>query len=185
MMKKPWQPSLWRWLCVRILSLAIGSVVIIAICMWLRFALWSTWIAHRMPEAVKQEFARLRDNPAVNPVRYHEIIDTWYGAKFSDPSIATTDWLALCLLVLVAIPLILVLGLRAARPLSGQFSRIAMAARLVAQGKFSTRAGLENKAPSELVTLTQDFNAMTTQLERYDRELKASHVAMAHELRSP
>lgn len=185
MKKPPRQSSLWRWLCVRILSLAIGSVVIIATCMWLRFALWSTWIAHRMPDPVKKEFALLRENPAINPIRYHEIIDTWYGQKFSDPSIATTDWLALGLLVLVAIPLILVLGLRAARPLSGQFSRIAMAARAVAQGTFSTRAGLENNAPAELVILTQDFNAMTTQLERYDRELKASHVAMAHELRSP
>jgi len=185
MIKKQRQSSLWRWLCVRILSLAIGSVVIIATCMWLRFALWSTWIAHTMPDPVKKEFALLRDNPAINPVRYHDIIDTWYGLKFSDPSIATTDWLTLGLLVLVAIPLILVLGLRAARPLSGQFSRIAMAARSVAQGKFSTRTGLEKGAPVELVTLTQDFNAMTTQLERYDRELKASHVAMAHELRSP
>lgn len=43
---------------------------------------------------------------------------------------------------------------------------------------------MEN-APAELAQFTEDFNLMSRQLERYDRELRASHVAMAHELRSP
>ncbi|QYM92129.1 sensor histidine kinase [Dickeya zeae] len=177
--------SLWRWLCLRILSLAIGAVVLIATCMWLRFFVWNLWVAHKMPDAVRHEFILLRENPTLDLARYYELLSTWYGPDVFDPSIATVDWLILSLLVLVAIPLIVVLGLWAARPLSVQFSQLAMSARTVARGQFSTRARMVPGAPAELTLLTRDFNAMTAQLGRYERELHASHVAMAHELRSP
>lgn len=177
--------SLWRWICLRILSLAIGTIVVIAVCMWLRFAFWNLWVVHRMPPLVQAEFAALRDNPTANLLRYHQIIDTYFGLSFSDPSIATIDWLILVLLVLVAIPLIVVLGLWIARPLSRQFTQIAQAARSVALREFYVQAGLEKNAPAELTGLAKDFNAMTRQLENYERELRASSVAMAHELRSP
>ncbi|ACZ75752.1 MULTISPECIES: sensor histidine kinase [Dickeya] len=177
--------SLWRWLCLRILSLAIGTVVLIATCMWLRFIVWSLWVVHSMPEAVRNEFEILRANPELNRTRYYHILETWYGPKLFDLSIASEDWLILGVLVLVAIPLIVMLGLWAARPLSVQFSQLAVAAREVARGQFSTRARMVPGAPAELTLLTRDFNAMTAQLERYERELHASHVAMAHELRSP
>lgn len=36
-----------------------------------------------------------------------------------------------------------------------------------------------------MVSFAADFNSMTGQLARYEKELRASHVAMAHELRSP
>ncbi|AJC65329.1 sensor histidine kinase [Dickeya zeae] len=177
--------SLWRWLCLRILSLAIGAVVLIATCMWLRFFVWNLWVMHKMPDAVRHEFILLRENPTLDLARYYELLSTWFGPDVFDPSIATVDWLILSLLVLVAIPLIVVLGLWAARPLSVQFSQLAMSARMVARGQFSTRARMVPGAPAELTLLTRDFNAMTAQLERYERELHASHVAMAHELRSP
>ncbi|MEI7256596.1 sensor histidine kinase [Dickeya dadantii] len=177
--------SLWRWLCIRILSLAIGTVVLIATCMWLRFVIWNLWVRHTMPEAVRHEFTALQINPDLNRTRYYEILDTWYGPKSFDLSIVSEDWLILGVLVLVAIPLIVMLGLWAARPLSVQFSQLAMSARAVARGQFATRARTVPGAPAELTLLTQDFNAMTAQLERYERELHASHVAMAHELRSP
>ena len=177
--------SLWRWICLRILSLAIGTVVVIAACMWLRFAIWNIWIVEHMPKTVQQEFALLRQKPELNLNRYHQIIDTYFGLSFSDPSIATTDWLILIILVLVAIPLIVLLGLWVARPLSRQFTQIAVAARAVSQRQFYAHAGLEPEAPIELTRLAHDFNAMTRQLENYERELRASNVAMAHELRSP
>lgn len=177
--------SLWRWICLRILSLAIGTVVVIAACMWLRFAIWNIWIVEHMPKTVQQEFVLLRQKPELNLNRYHQIIDTYFGLSFSDPSIATTDWLILIILVLVAIPLIVLLGLWVARPLSRQFTQIAVAARAVSQRQFYAHAGLEPEAPIELTRLAHDFNAMTRQLENYERELRASNVAMAHELRSP
>lgn len=149
--------SLWRWICLRILSLAIGTVVVIAACMWLRFAIWNIWVVEHMPKTVQQEFARLRQNPELDLNRYHQIIDTYFGLSFSDPSIATTDWLILIILVLVAIPLIVLLGLWVARPLSRQFTQIAVAARAVSQRQFYAHAGLEPEAPIELTRLAHDF----------------------------
>lgn len=184
-MKTLQQQTLWRWICVRILALAIGSVVVIAVCMWLRFAVQSLWNLHRMPPALREEFSVLRTHPETNPARFHEIVDTWWGLRYSDPSIASADWLTVGILVGVMIPFIVLLGLRAARPLSLQFSQLAAAARVVSAGDFSARVAQVDSAPLEMVRFTQDFNAMMQQLARYDRELRASHVAMAHELRSP
>ncbi|TPG64923.1 sensor histidine kinase [Ewingella americana] len=177
--------SLWRWICVRILSLAIGTVILIAFCMWLRYAVWYFYAVDSMSPQVRQEFAQLSQNPSENTARYHSIIDTYFGEKATDPSISSSDWLMLAILVLVAIPLIVILGLKAARPLSNQFSQIAMAAKAVARGEFSKRAGIEKQAPNELTQLAEDFNSMTAQLERYENELRDSNAAMAHELRSP
>ena len=184
-MKTLQQQTLWRWICVRILALAIGSVVVIAVCMWLRFTVQSLWNLHRMPPALREEFDLLRTHPEINPARFHEIVDTWWGIRYSDPSIASADWLTVGTLVGVMIPFIVVLGLRAARPLALQFSRLAAAAGDVAAGDFSARAEQVDSAPLEMARFTQNFNAMMQQLARYDRELRASHVAMAHELRSP
>lgn len=143
------------------------------------------WVQHRMPEAVRQEFLHLRENPDLNRIRYHEIIDDWYGLQFSDPSIASTDWLTLGGLVLFVTPLIIMLGLLAARPLARQFGLLTRASAAIAQGRFTTRSKMDASAPSELMLFTQNFNTMAERLERYDRELRASHVAAAHELRSP
>lgn len=177
--------SLWRWICVRILALAIGSVVVIALCMWLRFAIENLWVLHHMPAAMREEFYVLRNNPELNLARFHEIVDQGWGASYSDPSIASADWIMVGILVVVVIPFIAILGLKAARPLSSQFSHLAQAARAVTQGDFNTQAVPVNNAPAELVQFTDDFNVMMRQLSRYEGELRASNVAMAHELRSP
>ncbi|QDI08910.1 Signal transduction histidine-protein kinase BaeS [Klebsiella electrica] len=177
--------SLWRWICARILALAIGSVIVIATCMWLRYAVQNYWIMGRMPAAVRQEFLTLSQNPQANPARFHNIVDTWWGLSYSTPSIASADWVTVALLVLVMIPFIVVMGLKHARPLALQFSRLRDAAKDVANGQFGRQAELIKDAPAEMVSFATDFNTMTRQLARYEKELRASHVAMAHELRSP
>lgn len=184
-MKNLAQQSLWRWICVRILALAIGTVIIIALCMWLRYAVQTVWILHAMPAPVRAEFLLLKENPEINPTRFHEIVDTWWGLSYSTPSIASTDWILVSVLVLVMIPFIVFMGLRYARPLTLQFSRLRDAAEEVTQGTFGAQAELVKEAPAEMVRFASDFNGMTRQLARYERELRASHVAMAHELRSP
>ena len=138
-----------------------------------------------MSPALRAEFYVLRDNPELNLARFHQIVDAGWGARYSDPSIASADWMMVGILVVVVIPFIVFFGLKAARPLSSQFSELAQVAKAVARGDFSTRARSVKYAPSELVQFTDDFNAMMLQLSRYERELRASHVAMAHELRSP
>lgn len=179
------QQTLWRWICMRILALAIGSVVLIAFSMWLRFVIQNVWVLSHMSAAQRAELAILMKDPEHYLARFHAVIDAGWGISYSKPNIASTDWLTLAILVAIAIPIIVILGLRAARPLSVQFSRLAAAAASVARGEFGARAGTVDNAPAELARFTDDFNAMSQQLERYDRELRASHVAMAHELRSP
>ncbi|MFU9135848.1 ATP-binding protein [Erwinia tasmaniensis] len=184
-MKTPQQQTLWRWICLRVLTLAIGSVVLIAFSMWLRFVIQNLWVLHHMPPAKRREFALLLEHPERDLARFHHLMDTGWGISYSAPNVASADWLMLGVLVVIAIPFIVLLGLRSARPLSLQFSRLATAAGAIARGEFSTRVGIVDKAPAELARFTRNFNTMTHQLERYDRELRASHVAMAHELRSP
>lgn len=184
-MKEHRHSSLWRWICVRILALAIGSVIVIAICMWLRYAVQNYWILGKMPVAVRQEFITLRQNPQANPERFHNIVDAWWGVNYSIPSITSADWLTVAILVLVMIPFIVVMGLKHARPLAMQFSRLRDAAKDVAGGQFGRQAELIKNAPAEMVSFATDFNKMTGQLARYEKELRASHVAIAHELRSP
>ncbi len=184
-MKKSVHQSLWRWICGRILALAIGSVIIIALCMWLRYAVQNFWVLHHMPAPVRDEFLALKENPQLNPSRFHDLVDTWWGLSYSTPSIASADWIMVAVLVLVMIPFIVIMGLRYARPLALQFSRLRDAADEVTLGQFGSQAELVKEAPEEMVRFASDFNSMTRQLARYDRELRASHVAMAHELRSP
>lgn len=184
-MKNTQSHSLWRWFCLRIFSLAVGSILLIAMCMWLRYALLNWWVLQKMPLTTRQEFLYLREHPNVNTTRFNQLVDLWFGQSYSDPSITSTDWELLGILVIVVIPIMVTLGLRAARPLSTQFSHLAKAAKAVSDGNFSVIATQEKQAPQELLELTHDFNAMTKQLARYDKELRASHVALAHELRSP
>ncbi|MDP1125342.1 two-component sensor histidine kinase, partial [Klebsiella pneumoniae] len=74
---------------------------------------------------------------------------------------------------------------RYARPLALQFSRLRDAAKDVAEGQFGRQAELIRNAPAEMVSFASDFNTMKVKLARYEKELRTSHVAMAHELRSP
>ncbi|WP_241164291.1 HAMP domain-containing sensor histidine kinase, partial [Serratia marcescens] len=117
--------------------------------------------------------------------RFYSLFHYWYGFDFADPSIASADWIMLGILIIVAIPLMITLGLYMSRPLAKQFFNLVSAARKVTDGDFSVQAKIENKAPEELLALTYNFNEMTQKLTYYENELRASHIAMAHELRSP
>lgn len=177
--------SLWGWIYRRLLSLVVGCVAVIAFCMWLRYFITNIWISHQMPEAVRAEFALLLKHPEKDPARYHQIIDTWYGLSYSDPSIGTSDWVLLFALVAVAAPIIFIITLRSVRPISVHISRLAAVARAVTCGSFGVNTFIPHKLPDELKRLTEDINVMSGQLLRYEKELKASNIALAHELRSP
>lgn len=177
--------SLWGWISSRIISLTVGTVIVIAVCMWLRFALWGLWVFYKMPESVRTEFSLLQSNPQLNWERYVSLIEQYYGHGFVNTSVATTDWLILLLLVLLTIPIIAWLGLRGIRPLARQFLSLARTARLVAKGDFTVQCEEIEHIPSELSRFVYDFNQMARQLEQYEAELRRSNVAMAHELRSP
>lgn len=177
--------SLWNWICRRVISLAISSIVLIAFCMWLKFFVENKWHEYRMPADIRAELSLLVKNPQQDITRYHQIIDTWYGIGYSDPGIGITDWVILGLLILIVMPMIFTLTLKTARPLSMQISQLAGVARAVSKGNFGAQVVIPESLPLELRSLSENFNGMSRQLQRYENELKKSHVAMAHELRSP
>lgn len=178
-------PTLWRWICVRILTLAVIAVIAVAGCMFLRFALQNLWIIHHMPAGMREEFLTLRDHPELDRARFHEIVDERWGFKYSDPSVGAADWFVVILLLLIITPCVALTVLRFARPLALQFSHLKKTADRVSEGDFGAEAMLISNAPAELLHFALDFNRMSQQLKNYDRELRASHVALAHELRSP
>jgi two-component system sensor histidine kinase AdeS len=184
-MNKNSPQTLWRWICQRILTLAVITVVAVAGCMFLRFALQNLWVIHHMPPAMRQEFLTLRDNPDLNRPRFHEIVDERWGVRYSDPSVGAADWAMVVLLLFIMTPFVAFAVLRYARPLALQFSHLKKTADRISAGQFGKVAPLISHAPAELLQFTSDFNRMSQQLALYDRELRASHVALAHELRSP
>lgn len=177
--------TLWSWICGRLISLAVGCIILIAFLMWLRFYVQNKWHEYRMPEDVRAELAVLIKNPRLNINRYHEIIDTWYGLSYSDPSMGVMDWLVLGALILFFIPVIVLITLKAARPISRHIDRLDRAARSVSEGGFGFKVPVPDILPLELQRLSENFNDMSVKLERYEKDLKKAHVTLAHELRSP
>lgn len=184
-MKITSRPSLWRWIAIRVSVFSIATVVVFVASIWLRYALQAAWIKQQMPPAVLLEYEQIKAHPPADPTRYNQIVAQWWGTSYVDPNIASGDWMTIGILVLFLIPALVFLGLKTARPLVTQFTRLTTAARAVAGGNFTAQAQPLQNAPAEMLTLVHDFNQMADQLARYDRELRASHVAMAHELRSP
>lgn len=137
-MMKTRHSSLWRWICGRILALAIGSVMVIATCMWLRFAVQNYWIMHKMPPALREEFVALSRNPEANPARFHQIVDTvgieLFHALYRLGGLGDRGGAGAG-----HDPFIVVMGLRYARPLSLQFSRLRDAAKDVTGGNLAAR----------------------------------------------
>jgi len=177
--------TLWRWICTRLLSLAIGSVIVIISVVWLRYYLPSAWRAEKIPDNEKAELNLLINNPQADLPRYHELIDRWYGVDFFDPTFGVSDWGLILLMIIAATTVIIYVTLRAVRPISLHISHLARVARSVSEGDFGTKVENAAAVPSELKALTKDINLMSTQLARFEEELKVSHIALAHELRSP
>ena len=177
--------TLWYWVCLRMSLLALGVVFSITFGMWLRFAIWDYTTTQQIPASVRPELEELRADPNYNQARLWELFQRYYDVGDFLPGMANRDWWWLALFVMVSIPVVILGGLLASRPLSQQFSDVARAARKVAQGDFSVRAPSVPGAPAELRKLAKDFNRMTAKLEQYEREVRVSSAVLAHELRTP
>lgn len=176
---------LWRWAGLRMSALAVVAILAIVFGMWLRFAIWDILTLRQMPPAARQEMMQLREDPHSNERRLWQLFERYYDVADFLPGLASRDWLLLAVLVLASIPVIVVCGLLASRPLSRQFSNVAEAARRIRDGDFSARATVIPSAPDELASFAMDFNGMTAQLQRYEREVRDSSAMLAHELRTP
>lgn len=177
--------SLWRWVAVRMSLLALGVVLLIALVMWARFASETYAIERKIPQETREKIVQLSASPRGNEEQLWGYLRKYYNVRDFVPGFVGTDWLLFYALVLASIPLIVLLGFAASRPLSRQFSIVAATARRVTQGDFSARANIVAGAPAELNRLAEDFNAMCEKLSRYEREVLDSSAILAHELRTP
>lgn len=166
-------------------ALALGVIFSIAFGMWLRFAIWDYSTTQQIPATIRPELEELRADPHHNEARLWELFQRYYDVRDFLPGIASRDWLWLASFIMISIPVVILGGLLASRPLSRQFSDVARAARRVAQGDFSVRAPSVPGAPAEIIKLAKDFNRMTAKLEKYEREIRVSSAVLAHELRTP
>ncbi|XQA76258.1 sensor histidine kinase [Xanthomonas sacchari] len=176
---------LWQWVGLRMSALAVLTIIAIALGMVLRFAIWDVSTLSRLPPQARQEMLQLREDPHSNARRLWELFETYYDVADFLPGLASRDWWLLAGMVLASIPVIVVCGLLASRPLSRQFSNVAEAARRISDGDFAARARVVPGAPDELAGLATDFNGMSAQLQRYEREVRESSAMLAHELRTP
>lgn len=176
---------LWLWVGLRMSALAACTVVAIAFGMWLYFNIQDAMILRELPPDVQEEVALLREHPRENQARLWALIERHYAIEQFLPGLANPDWWMLAALVTAALPLILLCGLLASRPLSHQFTHVARAAHRVSDGDFSARADVVAGAPHEIAGLAADFNLMATRLQQYERELRESSAMLAHELRTP
>ncbi|QHQ28277.1 sensor histidine kinase [Xanthomonas albilineans] len=176
---------LWQWVGLRMSALAVLTIVVIALGMVLRFAIWDFSTLRRLPPQARQEMLQLREEPHSNAQRLWQLFETYYDVADFLPGLASRDWWLLAEMVLASIPVIVICGLIASRPLSRQFSNVAEAARRIRDGDFAARASVVPGAPDELAGLAIDFNSMTAQLQQYEREVRESSAMLAHELRTP
>jgi signal transduction histidine kinase len=176
---------LWQWVGLRMSALAVVTVIAIAVSMYIRYAIGDWLTLHHLPVDVRQTMLQLRVHPHQNEARLWALFARYYDVVDFLPGLANKDWLILAVMVAISIPLIVLCGLYASRPLSCQFSNVANAARKVSEGDFSTRASVVPGAPGELAELATNFNSMTAKLQQYERELRESSAMLAHELRTP
>ncbi|NVM77526.1 signal transduction histidine kinase [Duganella sp. SG902] len=166
-------------------ALAVGTVITVALGMWLYFNLVDSMSVRHMPAAVRAELATLRASSHPDQARLWQIAQQYYDIRRFQPGLENPDWLMLFILVVTAVPVIIGLGLWASRPLSSQFTAVAQAARRVSDGEFAARVQVVPHAPDELAELAMDFNDMTTRLQQFEQEVRDSSAMLAHELRTP
>ncbi|EME5358238.1 TPA: HAMP domain-containing protein [Pseudomonas aeruginosa] len=177
--------TLWRWISLRMISLAFIALALVGGGMWYRFALWNANLREAIPEPVRQELQILEAAPEKNQIRLRQIYgEHLYGDYFA-PNVIREDMLFFVGLVLLALPLIVAGGVWVSFRLSRQLSAVALSAGEIAQGNFASRASLVAHTPPALQNLTTNFNHMAARLQCYDRELQESSAAIAHELRTP
>lgn len=176
---------LWWWVGLRMSALAVGVALTIAFGMWLYLYIEDVSTLSQVPTKARQEIEQLRKKPERNEARLRQLYASYYEIKQFMPGLSNPDWMTFAVMVVVAVPTIIVLGLWVSRPLSRQFTLIAGAAQRVSEGDFETQVKVISVGPDELIGLVYNFNDMTTRLQQYERELRESSAMLAHELRTP
>lgn len=108
-----------------------------------------------------------------------EALDQWESRVLLHELVALAVFAAIALIVGV------VAGRRFAGRISDPVHRVAAAARRVAAGDRTVRVASSANGAGETHQLIADFNMMTREMERSERDMRESLAAIAHELRTP
>lgn len=185
-MPSPRKPlPLRAWLGLRMSALAVGVVFAITATIWIRYAYVDYHALRNASPEVRQELERLSAAPDENEERLWTLIRSFYTIRDVMPGTSNRDWILVGILILGFIPLIVAVGFGLAKPLARQFLSVSAAAHRVSDREFGAKADLVQDAPAEVRGLADDFNAMSAQLEQYEREMRESSAMLAHELRTP
>lgn len=174
------QASLRAWVSLRMIALAISAVAFVGFGMWYRYEIWYDNSDSRLPPALQAEVETLEQDPVTNQRRLNEI----YALYDQEPA-ARDDLLIFFALILSTTPFIVMFGLWSAKRLSKSVTDVAHAAMAVAKGDFTARAQVMSGTPAEIQRLASDFNVMAVRLQKYEREIRDSSAAIAHEIRTP
>ncbi|EHP40582.1 two component sensor histidine kinase [Cupriavidus basilensis OR16] len=177
--------TLWRWISVRMIALAVIALAVVGGGMWYRFAMWNSKMREAIPEPVRQELDALEAAPGENRARLRQIYGEYLYGDYFAPEMVREDMLIFAALVMIALPLIIAGGVWVSLRLSRQLGAVAVSACAISRGDFSSRASLVAHTPPALQNLTINFNHMAERLQRYDREQQESSAVIAHELRTP
>ena len=181
--------SLWRWISIRMIGLALLVILIIGVGMWYRFQFWESSHRRTLPLDVQAELqaleARRASDPDADLPRLKQIYGEYLYGEYFAPRVVREDFVVIFSLILISLPLVVVGGVWVSLRMSRQLGAVAVAAERIAEGAFDARAGISADAPQALRSLALDFNRMAERLERYDQELMISSAAIAHELRTP
>jgi len=176
---------LWQWIGVRMIGLALAAMLLVGAGMWLRFFWWEGKLRNALPASVQMELHALEADPAGNAERLRQIYGQYLYGDYFAPEVLHADVWWFSGLLLIALPMVIAGGVWVSRRLSRQLGAVAVAARQIAGGDFSSRAEIVPGTPAALQVLMTDFNQMAERLQRQERELQASSAAIAHELRTP
>ncbi|SDF52098.1 ATP-binding protein [Rhodobacter capsulatus] len=117
---------------------------------------------------------------------YFFVIYEWlYPDATADESWRLGDTVMVGLVLGFGLMTAALIGWRLARRIIAPLETVAAAARRIASGDFSARAGLPPRSFGEGRDLVADFNRMAERLQQAEAELAYSNSAIAHELRTP
>ncbi|PKB21479.1 signal transduction histidine kinase [Janthinobacterium sp. 64] len=176
---------LWVWMGLRMSTLAIIAVVVIALAMWVYLKGKENSYIQKIPLDVRAQMEMLLQAPQENADLIWSLLREHYNIALFLPGLPGEEWWMVAAMVAIVTPFIIISALLVSRSISRQFTVLSAAVRKVRDGDFSIHLASAPRAPQELAELTDNFNDMGRRLAQYERELEESSVMLAHELRTP
>lgn len=177
---------LWLWIGFRMTLLAVGTVITITVCVYSYFWLTEYQTQQSMTPNDRSEYVSALADVQHNEARLWDIVQRYYHiGDFISGASNHSSWWVVFIFSVIVIPITIIIGLLLSKPLSGQFGKIAEAARKVTNGDLAVRVAVNKRQPTEMQALSENFNRMVEKLSLYEKEVKESSSNLAHELRTP